>query len=326
MSIFEELLATRPAIVADGAMGTALFARGLEIGGCPELANVEAPEMIAHVHRDYLEAGADLILTNTFGGNGRRLMLHDAADRAFELNEAAARLARGVADEFDRPVIVAGSVGPTGDLFVPLGPLTHDEAVGAFAEQMRGLVAGGVDVLWIETLSAQEEVAAAVEAAARFDVPATVTLSFDTVGKTMMGLSPVDFADWAESTALAGIGGNCGIGPGDNVVAVHEMTETERRPYIISKGNCGIPLYKDEGLEYPADPSAMADYVEVALRSGVQIIGSCCGSTPGHIAAIREAVDAYVPGVRPTRQEVLARLDVQEKPVKARTRSRRRSA
>ena len=326
MSVFEEILAKHAAIVADGAMGTALFARGLEVGGCPELANVDSPEMIAAVHRDYLEAGADLILTNTFGGNARRLMLHDAADRVRELNAAAARLARQVADEFARPVIVAGSVGPTGDLMVPLGPLTHEAAVEVFTEQMAGLVAGGVDVLWIETLSSQEEAAAATEAAQQFDVPVTATLSFDTVGKTMMGWSPAAFADWAADTKLAAVGGNCGIGPGDNVVAIHEITNQERQQLVISKGNCGIPLYKNEGLEYPAGPESMADYVEMALRSGVKIIGACCGSTPAHIAAIRRAVDAYVAGERPSREEIVTRLDVQDRPTPSRTRTRRRSA
>lgn len=327
MSVFDAVLANRAAVVADGAMGTALFARGLEVGGCPELANVDNPQMIAAVHRDYLAAGADLILTNTFGGNARRLMLHGAADRVFDLNEAAARLARKVADEFDRPVIVAGSIGPTGDLMEPLGPLSHAEAVDVFADQMEGLQAGGADVFWIETLSSREEVAAAVEAADRFDTLVTATLSFDTVGKTMMGLSPAAFADWAAGTKLAAVGGNCGIGPGDNVVAIHEITETERAQLIISKGNCGIPLYKNEGLEYPAGPETMADYVEVALRSGVKIIGACCGSTPAHIAAISAAVDTFVPGDRPSRDEVIERLGVQIRPTSpARERTRRRSA
>jgi methionine synthase I (cobalamin-dependent) len=213
MSRFETTLATGRVLVADGAMGTTLFSLGLEGGGCPEFLNVERPTLVSDVHRRFIAAGADLVLTNTFGGNSRRLALHGASDRVRELNTAAVEVARkaGGADG----IFVAGSVGPTGDLLAPLGSLTHEQAVDVFAEQIESLVEAGVDVIWIETLSSLEELAAASEAAARFDVPSAATLSFDTAGKTMMGVSGADVSAWASAdgtlTAVGQIAGSARV-------------------------------------------------------------------------------------------------------------------
>ncbi len=308
---FERLLSEKGTLVADGAMGTTLFEMGLESGGCPELLNVERPELVRRVHQAFVDAGADIILTNTFGGNRRRLALHGLEGQVAELNAAAVSVASSVRDSMDRPVIVAGSVGPTGDLFEPLGPLTFEAGVDVFREQATALVGAGADVLWIETLSSWEELAAAVEGCAGLGVPVTATLSFDTNGKTMMGLSPREFGKWWASLAdpPVAIGANCGIGPGDAVAAAFDITAVAPEVPVITKANCGVPLYKSEAPEYPVGPEGMADYVELAVRSGARVVGSCCGSTPAHVAAIRKAVDAGVTGARPERMEIEQRLE-----------------
>ncbi|MGQ0849121.1 MAG: betaine--homocysteine S-methyltransferase [Actinomycetota bacterium] len=323
---FLELLATGRTLVADGAMGTTLFSLGLEGGGCPELLNIEQPDLIEKVHRGFVDAGADIILTNTFGGNRRRLALHGLEGRVAELNRAAAAIARRAAEQAERPVAVAGSIGPTGDLLEPLGPLTRTEAVAVFTEQADALAAGGVDVLWIETISSFEELDAAREAAGTTGLPSAATLSFDTAGHTMMGVSPRNLGEWWLSNRdVAAVGANCGIGPGDAVATVWGISDVAPEAITIAKANCGIPLYKSEGLVYPVGPERMTDYVELALRSGARIIGACCGSTPDHIAAIREAVDGYVRGYdRPAFTEIEQRLGASV-PTSTPRRERRRS-
>lgn len=318
---FDKALSEGRVLVADGAMGTTLFSLGLEGGGCPELLNVERPELVADVHRRFAAAGSDLVLTNTFGGNARRLALHGASHRVRELNAAAVEVARRATA--DRGTLIAGSVGPTGDLLAPLGPLSHTAAVAVFAEQMEALVDSGADVVWIETLSSLEELAAAVEAAARFDVPAVATLSFDTAGRTMMGVTGNQLAGWAQADGnLTGVGANCGIGPGDAVAAVYDITDSAPELIAVAKPNCGMPLYQTDRLVYPIGPEGMADFVELAIRSGARILGTCCGSTPDHIAAVRAAVDRGQAGARPDREEIEARLAA--RPIAAAQPQRRR--
>ena len=166
-------------------------------------------------------------------------------------------------------------------------------------------------MIWIETISSFEELNAAVEAASGTGLPVATTLSFDTAGHTMMGIHPRDLGHWwLGQTGIAAVGANCGIGPGDAVVAVHAIGEVASAVPTITKANCGIPLYQAEGgLTYPIGRGGMADYVELALRSGARIVGTCCGSTPDHTAAIREAVDGYVDAVRPNFEEIRDRLD-----------------
>lgn len=310
-NVFLQLLEQGRPLVADGAMGTTLFSLGLEGGGCPELLNVEQPDLVEKVHRGFVEAGADIILTNTFGGNRRRQALHKLENRVDELNIAAVRVARRAADLADRPVAVAGSIGPTGDLFAPLGPLSHEEGVEVFREQASALAEGGADVLWIETISSFEELDAACEASRSTGLPFAATLSFDTAGHTMMGISPTALGEWwTNNRDVAAVGANCGIGPGDAVAASLGIASVTQDAFTITKANCGIPLYKSEGgLTYPIGPEQMVDYVDLSLRSGTRIIGACCGSTPDHIEAIREAVDAYAGGPIPDFEEVQLRLD-----------------
>jgi 5-methyltetrahydrofolate--homocysteine methyltransferase len=305
------LLETRPVLLADGGMGTGLFALGLTTGDSPELWNVEHPERVAAVHRGFVEAGSDIILTNSFGGNRLRLKLHQLQDRVGELNRAAARVAREVADAAGRPVVVAGSIGPTGELIAPLGPLSAEDAEAAFAEQAQALAEGGVDVLWIETMSSAEEVEAAVRGAARTGLPVVTTLSFDTNGRTMMGITPeaaVALAHRLPQQPMA-LGANCGTGPGQLLATLLGLKEAAGPDaVVVAKGNCGIPEYKDGHIHYSGTPEIMADYARLARDCGARIIGGCCGTTAVHVAAMRKALDEGEAGSPPDIATIAAAL------------------
>lgn len=305
-----QLIAEKGVLLADGATGTTLFAMGLEAGEAPELWNSDRPDCIAKMHRDFVDAGADIILTNSFGGTRHRLKLHHAQDRVHELNQRAAEIARSVADAYDRKVIVAGSVGPTGELLVPLGALTYEDAVAAFAEQIEGLKAGGADVVWIETMSARDEIRAAAEAAIRCDMPYSYTGSFDTAGKTMMGLHPRDIHSVAEGIAekpLA-VGANCGVGASDILASLLDMTNGKPNGAVIVKGNCGIPEFRGSEIHYSGTPPLMAEYARMAIDAGATIIGGCCGTTCDHLKAMRAAIDSHAKSTRPTINDIVARV------------------
>ncbi len=297
-------------LLADGATGTNLFDMGLTSGDAPELWNAEHPDRIRRLHQSFVDAGSDIILTNSFGANARRLALHKAEGRVHELNRLAAEHARAVADRSGRRVIVAGSVGPTGDLFAPLGALTEDEAVDVFAEQIEGLRAGGADLIWIETMSAMEEMRAAAAAAGRVGMPYTLTASFDTAGNTMMGIRPAGLARAVgDFTPHAhGIGCNCGVGASDLVCSVLAMTEAAPEATVIAKANCGIPQVGAEGVTYSGTPAIMADYARLALDAGARVIGGCCGTRPEHVLAMRRALETHARGERPDTDAVVARL------------------
>ncbi len=294
----DALLAEKGVLLADGATGTNLFAMGLEAGEAPELLNDTAPDKITALHQNFIDAGADIILTNSFGGTRHRLKLHHAQDRVHELNKRAAEIARAVADKAGRKVIVAGSVGPTGELLVPLGAMTYEEAVDAFADQIEGLKAGGAEVAWIETMSAPDEIRAAAEAAIRVGLPYTYTGSFDTAGRTMMGLLPKDIHGVADGLAEAplGVGANCGVGASDILASLLDMTEAKPEATVIVKGNCGIPEFRGAEIHYSGTPELMADYVRLAVDGGARIIGGCCGTSFAHLAAMRHALDAHKQG------------------------------
>ncbi|MEM1307286.1 MAG: betaine--homocysteine S-methyltransferase, partial [Pseudomonadota bacterium] len=293
--MLKELLEERAWLLADGATGTNLFEVGLTSGDAPELWNVDQPEKINALHQSFVDAGSDIILTNTFGANARRLMLHKAEARTAELNEAGAALARAVADATERQIVVAGSVGPTGDLFAPLGPLTEAEACDVFIEQIEGLKAGGADVVWIETMSAEDEMRAAAEAAIACDMPYTTTASFDTAGRTMMGIAPDAFVREMKErgTPPLACGANCGVGASDTLAAILHMTEAAPDIAVISKANAGIPEFKGEHIHYSGSPELMARYATLAVDAGARIIGGCCGTSPEHIAAMRAALEAH---------------------------------
>ncbi len=306
----DALIAEKGVLLADGATGTNLFAMGLEAGEAPELLNDTAPDTIRQLHQRFVEAGADIILTNTFGGTRHRLKLHHAQDRVFELNKKAAEIARSVADKAGRKVIVAGSVGPTGELLEPLGALSYSGAVEAFAEQIEGLKAGGAEVAWIETMSAPEEIRAAVEAAIRIGLPYTYTGSFDTAGRTMMGLLPKDIhgvADGFDVRPVA-VGANCGVGASDILASLLDMTAAQPEATVIVKGNCGIPEFRGAEIHYSGTPELMADYVRLAVDAGARIIGGCCGTSFGHLAAMRKSLDTHQKAARPTVEAIVERI------------------
>lgn len=304
------LLADRDWLLADGATGTTLFNMGLQSGDAPELWNVDHPDRITTLYSGAVDAGSDLFLTNSFGGNAARLKLHDAHTRVGELNRAAAEIGREVADRADRPVIVAGSVGPTGEIMAPMGSLTHADAVEMFHEQAEALKAGGADVLWLETISAAEEYKAAAEAFALADMPWCGTMSFDTAGRTMMGLTSAEMVRMVDKLANPPLafGANCGVGASDLLRTVLGFTaEAPRRP-VIAKGNAGIPKYVDGHIHYDGTPDLMADYAVMARDSGATIIGGCCGTTPEHLSAMRAALESRPKGPRPSLEGITAAL------------------
>ncbi len=307
---FTEALASRPWLLADGATGTNYFQMGLVSGDAPELWNFEHPDRVRSLHRRFIAAGADIILTNTFGGNRHRLKLHNAQDRVREINMAAARNARAEADAAGRPVYVGGSIGPTGEIFQPVGALAYEEGVSAFAEQAEALKEAGVDVLWIETMSSEEELRAAVEGAAKAGLPIVTTMSFDTNGRTMMGITPAAFGALSAtlSAAPVAIGANCGVGASELVATVLGITAARPEANVVAKGNCGVPQYVDGHIHYSGTPELMADYARLALDAGAKIIGGCCGTSPEHLAAMRLSLETYTRGERPSVETIEARL------------------
>jgi methionine synthase I (cobalamin-dependent) len=326
--MLQRLLAEDRPLLADGATGTNLFEAGLMSGDSPEAWNFDHSDRIRALHQGFVDAGADIILTNSFGGNRRRLALHNLESRAHEVNRLAAQHARSVADKAGRPIVVAGSVGPTGDLLAPLGPLTEDEAVDIFVEQIEGLRDGGADGVWIETMSAAEEIRAAARAAIRLKMPYTVTASFDTAGRTMMGVTPDAFAELVsafESAPLA-FGANCGVGASDLLVSIVEMTDTHRDAIVIAKANAGVPQWHGAHIHYSGTPELMAVYAGLAVDAGARIVGGCCGNQPEHLAAMRRALDAHRHGPRPDRDAIVAALGPLAAPAaKTAARARRRS-
>ena len=290
-SAFKDLLEERGYLLADGATGTNLFAMGLESGEAPEAWLLEHPDRIQALHKSFVDAGSDLFLTNTFGGTRHRLKLHGLEGQVTSLNKKAAQLAREVADAAGRPVLVAGSVGPTGEILAPLGSLEKADAVTSFKEQIEGLVEGGIDLVWIETISAPDELEAAAEAAREFDIPVCATMSFDSAGRTMMGLTPRAFASLAVDFNLDGFGANCGVGAADLMSSVLGFADANPPQPIIAKANCGIPSYEDGKIVYSGTVEQMAAYAQLARAAGAKIIGGCCGTKPEHIAAMRKALD-----------------------------------
>ena len=293
MTTWAELLATNQPIVADGAMGTMLMTNGLEFGDPPELWNLEHPEIIRRVQRAYIDAGAQILLTNTFGGNRPRLELHGRQDRVDELNRTAAVLARVEANAADHPVLVAGDIGPSGQIMAAIGgTLTPEIARDVFAEQARGLAAAGVDVMWVETMSDVSETVAAIQGAkdAAPDVPVIATMSFDTRGHTMMGVTPERAAEALLGAGAAAIGGNCGNGPEEVIPVIEKMRAAFPDAVLVAKGNVGQPTLVGMTVAYETTPEMMAGFARRFADAGANVIGACCGSTPPHLRAMAEAL------------------------------------
>ena len=290
----QSLLSGRDWILADGATGTSLFAMGLVSGDAPELWNVEAPERVRGLHAETVAAGSDLFLTNSFGANASRLKLHEAQDRVAELNRAAAGLARSVADASGRQVAVAGSMGPTGEILAPLGALEASEAADIFEAQAHALLEGGVDLLWVETMSSAEEFRAAAEGIARTGAPWCGTMSFDTAGRTMMGVSAADMVRLVSELPHKPLafGANCGVGASDLLRTVRGLAGAHPDLPLIAKGNAGIPKFVAGHIHYDGTPDLMAEYAVLARACGARIIGGCCGTTAAHLSAMRAALES----------------------------------
>lgn len=280
-------------LLSDGAMGTMLFASGLTDGGAPELWNVTNPDKVKAVYQAYIDAGSNIICTNTFGGTSARLKMHELQDRVVELNRESVRLAREVADKVG--ALVAGSVGPSGELIEPVGPLSMAEAEAIFAEQMQGLLEGGVDLILVETMSHLNEVVAAVKAARKVapNIPVATTMSFDTNLHTMMGVSPRQAVEQLAKLGVKIIGANCGTGSDEMAIIATQLAQY--RPegvYLMVQSNSGLPQYVEGKIVFGGTPDVMAEYASHMRNLGINIIGACCGSTPEHIAAMRSALDA----------------------------------
>jgi 5-methyltetrahydrofolate--homocysteine methyltransferase len=283
---FRERLATGEVILADGAMGTMLQAAGLEKGHAPEELNLTDADKVLAVHRGYVEAGSEIILTNSFGGNKHRLGKYGLEAQVYDLNRAAAQIAKIAGALF-----VAGSIGPTGELFAPLGTLTPEGAREAFAEQARGLADGGVDLLVIETMSDLEEVEAAVQGVRQStDLPLVCTMTFQQKLHTVMGVNAAQAAEALAGWDTLAIGANCGTGPEEVEKVLERMKEVVPNTPLVAKANAGVPRLVKGRTEYDATPEVMAEYAGRCAQMGVTIIGACCGSTPEHIAAMAEAL------------------------------------
>lgn len=293
MNRLTSLLNGRPTAMFDGGMGTLLQERGLTDGGAGELWNVEQPDVIELIHREYAASGADVLTTNTFGGSRPRLDMHGLGDRVHELNAAAARRARVVADELG--LLVAGDIGPTGELLSPMGALEISDAQALFEEQLRGLTEGGIDLVLIETMSDLSEVQAAIQAAQSVvpDLPIAATMSFDTNLHTMMGVSPATAVVAVADMGADAVGANCGRGPEEMEAIMRQMVDA--RPegvLLIAQSNAGLPHLVGDRFEYDAKPVAMATHAEQLHALGVELVGACCGSEPEHIVAMHEAVQS----------------------------------
>jgi 5-methyltetrahydrofolate--homocysteine methyltransferase len=277
-------------LIADGATGTLLMAAGLELGQPPELWNVQRPDEVVNIHRAYLAAGSQVILTNSFGGNRVKLERAGVKGRVLELNRAAARLARQAAGE---QAYVAGDIGPTGELMAPLGTLTFSDAVEIFAEQAAALAAEPIDAIWIETMSDLEEARAAVAAALEaVDLPVICSLSFAQRGRTMMGVTAGQAAELLWPMGLAAIGANCGEGLAPVAKALRQMREALPDARLVAKPNAGLPRLVNGETVYDVGPSDFAEHVSQFVALGARIVGACCGSDPSYIAALAQALSA----------------------------------
>jgi methionine synthase I (cobalamin-dependent) len=286
------LLADRPAVF-DGGYGWLLQERGLPMGDCAESWNLANPDAVASLHDDYAAAGASIITTNTFGATEPRLAAHGLSGRAEEVNRAGAAIARGAADR--HAALVAGDIGPTGELLDPLGTLTFEQATALFAEQVRGLAAGGADLILIETMSDLGEARAAVTAAREVapELPVIVTLSFDTNLRTMMGVAPAAAVQALAGEGVDAVGANCGRGPDDmRTIAEQLVAARPEGLLLVAQSNAGLPALDGDRFVYTVGPEAMGEHALELRDLGIDVIGACCGSSPDHLRAMSVALAA----------------------------------
>ncbi len=303
-----KLLQQQDFILGDGAMGTNLFDLGLANGEPGELWNLNRPEMVARVYQGFVDAGSEIILTNSFGANKYRFMLHSDPALVQDANISAARIAREVVEGCGRPVIVAGSMGPTGEMPEPYGERPVADIEDAFYEQAMALKQGGVDIIWIETMFFEDEIDAAAKAVERVGLAYVQTMTFDTNGCTMMGLKPQNAPQLKREREWNSIafGANCGVGPSqllDTILGIRDNSMPG--DVIVAKANCGIPkMGTDMKIAYDGTPEIMADYACMARDAGARIIGGCCGTKPVHIKAMRHALDTRKRNDSPSHEQI----------------------
>src|SRR5437899_1745453 len=293
---FLDRLAERP-ILADGAMGTMLYARGVPIDACFDVLNLHDPRAVQAIHREYVTAGADLLETNTFGANRFKLAVHGLDARVREINRAGVRLARDVRETMGRDVLILGSLGPLGKYLQPIGTVGEEEARAAFREQAEGLVEGGVDGFVAETFSDIRELRVAVEAIRLIsaDLPVVASLAFNEERRTFMGQAPADVGPELQALPVQVIGANCSVGPSVLYDVLVLLRQAAPDGLVAIQPNAGLPSRLGERLIYLSSPVYMADYAARMLDAGARIVGGCCGTTPEHVRAMREVVDRHVP-------------------------------
>lgn len=278
-------------LLADGAMGTLLFARGVNPNACIEALVLDQPDIVRRIHEDYIAAGADIIETDTFGANRYRLAKHGLEGKVRDINFKAARLARDAREIHGHPVFVAGAIGPTGRMLATIGDIKPEEVRAAIREQAEGLLEGGVDLIILETfpdLAELREAVAAVKAAC--DLPIVAQCTFQRDNRTLGGEPPDEVANVAASLGVDAAGINCSLGPHNALDVIEQMASAASIP-LSAMPNAGLPKYVDNRLVYRATPEYFADYTKRLVLAGANIVGGCCGSTPEHTAAMRETLD-----------------------------------
>lgn len=283
-------------LVCDGAMGTMLYAKGAPLEACFDVLNLNEPDLVQEVHRDYILAGADIIETNTFGGNRFKLAVHGLEGKVRDINLRAVKLARDVRESTGRDVLVGGSIGPLGKYLQPVGTIDPEEARAAFREQGEALLEGGVDLIILETFSDLREITEAVLAVrATCDLPILAQMTFNEELVTFAGHTPEEVVEGLAGLGVDAIGANCSVGPSVLYDVLQAMVRCNPALPMAIQPNAGLPTRVGERLMYLSSPVYMAEYAEKMLQAGARIVGGCCGTTPGHIEAMREVVDAYDP-------------------------------
>jgi len=300
-------------LVCDGAMGTALYAKGVMVNRCFDELNLSNPELVQSVHDDYLAVGVDIIETNTYGANRFKLDPHGFGDRVRDINEQGAAIARAALSGSDRLVLVAGSIGPLGRPIAPIGTISEDAALDSFRVQAEGLIAGGVDIVLLETFSDLRELSLAIRAVRSLsaDMPIVAQMTFGEDGSTPLGAKAEHVAAKLTELDVDVIGANCSVGPELMLQVIERLGRATTLPLSVQP-NAGLPEIVDGRVIYLSSPEYMGHYAKRFLKAGARIVGGCCGTTPAHIGAMVGAVRA----LGPARATVEVNVREQERPQK----------